>query len=95
MPTCARRTCTRSSGPATRRWRSLRDLHARLHPPQLDAIGLDAALRAEVERHFAPGALSVSLPPLPRTRERTSPWWPFRIGQALLRQAATRADGGR
>ena len=44
----------------------LRDLHARLHPPQLDAIGLDAALRAEVERHFASGTLSVSLPPLPR-----------------------------
>ena len=72
----------------------LRDLHARLHPPQLDAIGLDAALRAEVERHFAPGTLSVSLPPLPRAPQADLALVAFRIGQALLRQAATRADGG-
>ena len=72
----------------------LRDLHARLHPPQLDAIGLDAALRAEVERHFAPGKLSVSLPPLPRAPQADLALVAFRIGQALLRQAATRADGG-
>ena len=72
----------------------LRDLHARLHPPQLDAIGLDAALRAEVERHVAPGTLSVSLPPLPRAPQADLALVAFRIGQALLRQAATRADGG-
>ncbi len=72
----------------------LRDLHARLHPPQLDAIGLDAALRAEVERHFAPGKLSVSLPPLPRAPQADLALVAFRIGQALLQQAATRADGG-
>lgn len=72
----------------------LRDLHARLHPPQLDAIGLDAALRAEVERHFAPGTLSVSLHPLPRAPQADLALVAFRIGQALLRQAATRADGG-
>ena len=72
----------------------LRDLHARLHPPQLDAIGLDAALRAEVERHFAPGTLSVSLPPLPRAPQADLALVAFRVGQALLRQAATRADGG-
>ena len=72
----------------------LRDLHARLHPPQLDAIGLDAALRAEVERHFAPGTLSVSLPPLPRAPQADLALVAFRIGQALLQQAATRADGG-
>ena len=72
----------------------LRDLHARLYPPQLDAIGLDAALRAEVERHFAPGTLSVSLPPLPRAPQADLALVAFRIGQALLRQAATRADGG-
>ncbi|KAF1725291.1 hypothetical protein CSC76_12300 [Pseudoxanthomonas mexicana] len=72
----------------------LRDLHAHLHPPQLDAIGLDAALRAEVERHFAPGTLSVSLPPLPRAPQADLALVAFRIGQALLRQAATRADGG-
>ena len=72
----------------------LRDLHARLHPPQLDAIGLDAALRAEVERHFASGTLSVSLPPLPRAPQADLALVAFRIGQALLRQAATRADGG-
>lgn len=69
----------------------LRDLHARLHPPQLDAIGLDAALRAEVERHFAPGTLAVSLPPLPRAPQADLALVAFRIGQALLRQAATRA----
>ena len=72
----------------------LRDLHAHLHPPQLDAISLDAALRAEVERHFAPGTLSVSLPPLPRAPQADLALVAFRIGQALLRQAATRADGG-
>ncbi|WP_374502206.1 sensor histidine kinase [Pseudoxanthomonas sp.] len=72
----------------------LRDLHARLYPPQLDAIGLDAALRAEVERHFPPGTLSVSLPPLPRAPQADLALVAFRIGQALLRQAATRADGG-
>ena len=33
----------------------LRDLHAHLHPPQLDAIGLDAALRAAGARPVAPG----------------------------------------
>lgn len=72
----------------------LRDLHARLHPPQLDAIGLDAALRAEAERHFAPGTLPVSLPPLPRAPQADLALVAFRIGQALLRQAAARADSG-
>ena len=72
----------------------LRDLHARLYPPQLDAIGLDAALRAEVERHFPPGTLSVSLPPLPRAPQADLALVAVRIGPALLRQRDA-VDGDR
>ena len=39
----------------------LRDLHARLHPPQLDAIGLDAALRARVTALIADAAKDKTL----------------------------------
>ncbi|KRA43038.1 histidine kinase [Pseudoxanthomonas sp. Root630] len=64
----------------------LRDLHATLHPPQLDAIGLDAALRAEIERTFAPGTASFQLDPLPRAPDAGIALVAFRIGQALMRQ---------
>jgi signal transduction histidine kinase len=69
----------------------LRDLHATLHPPQLDAIGLDAALRAEIERTFAPGTLAFSLAPLPRAPHAAIALVAFRIGQALLQHAGSRA----
>ena len=62
----------------------LRDLHATLHPPQLDAIGLEAALRAEIERRFAPGDVSSRLDPLPRAPDAGIALVAFRIGQALM-----------
>ncbi|CAN4279026.1 histidine kinase [Pseudoxanthomonas sp. LjRoot125] len=63
----------------------LRDLHATLHPPQLDAIGLDAALRAEIERTFEPGTVSFRLDPLPQAPDAGVALIAFRIGQALMR----------
>ena len=67
----------------------VRDLHATLHPPQLDSIGLDAALRAEHERLF-PGA-ALALAPLPHAPDTETALVAFRIAQALLR-AAVAAD---
>ncbi|WP_175455891.1 histidine kinase [Pseudoxanthomonas sp. CF385] len=64
----------------------LRDLHASLHPPQLDAIGLDAALRAEIERTLEPGTLACSLAPLPHPPHADIALVAFRIGQALLQR---------
>lgn len=64
----------------------VRDLHATLHPPQLDSIGLDAALRAEYERLF-PGE-AVVLAPLPHTPAPETALVVFRIAQVLLRAAA-------
>jgi len=69
----------------------LRDLHATLHPPQLDAIGLDAALRAEIERRFAPGAVAFQLEPLPQAPDTGVALVAFRIGQALLQQVVAPA----
>lgn len=67
----------------------VRDLHATLHPPQLDSIGLDAALRAEHERLF-PGA-ALALAPLPHAPDTETALVAFRIAQVLLR-AAVAAD---
>jgi signal transduction histidine kinase len=67
----------------------VRDLHATLHPPQLDSIGLDAALRAEHERRF-PGA-GIALPALPHPLSADSALVAFRIAQAVMR-AASHAD---
>lgn len=64
----------------------VRDLHATLHPPQLDSIGLDAALRAEHERLF-PGS-AVVLPPLPQVPAVDNALVAFRIAQTLFRAAA-------
>ena len=64
----------------------VRDLHATLHPPQLDSIGLDAALRAEHERLF-PGSSAV-LSPLPHAPSADNALVAFRIAQTLLRAAA-------
>lgn len=64
----------------------VRDLHATLHPPQLDSIGLDAALRAEHERLFANG--TVALAPLPHAPAADTALVAFRIAQALMRAIA-------
>ncbi len=64
----------------------VRDLHATLHPPQLDTIGLDAALRAEYERRF-PGRPPV-LAPLPHAPAPDTALVAFRIAQALARAVA-------
>jgi len=65
----------------------VRDLHATLHPPQLDSIGLDAALRAEYERLF-PGA-ALTLAPLPHVPAADTALVAFRIAQVVLRAAAS------
>ena len=64
----------------------VRDLHATLHPPQLDSIGLDAALRAEYERLF-PGT-AVALVPLPHAPAPEAALVAFRIAQVVMRAAA-------
>jgi glucose-6-phosphate-specific signal transduction histidine kinase len=64
----------------------VRDLHATLHPPQLDSIGLDAAVRAEYERLF-PGT-AVALAPLAHAPAPETALVAFRIAQVLLRAAA-------
>ncbi|MEL1264219.1 histidine kinase [Pseudoxanthomonas putridarboris] len=67
----------------------LRDLHAALHPPQLETLGLEAALRAELERIAAQvGPVEASFEPLPASPAPPLPLVAFRIGQALARQAA-------
>lgn len=69
----------------------LRELHATLHPPQLESIGLDAALRAEIERMFEPDTLAFSLAPLPQAPHADIALVAFRISQALLQYAGSRA----
>ncbi len=65
----------------------VRDLHATLHPPQLDSIGLDAALRAEYER-LVPGA-AMTLAPLPHAPATETALVAFRIAQVLLQAAVS------
>lgn len=64
----------------------VRDLHATLHPPQLDSIGLDAALRAEYERLF-PGS-TVTLASLPHAPGADRALVAFRIVQTIAREVA-------
>lgn len=67
----------------------LRDLHAALHPPQLETLGLEAALRAELERIAAQaGPVEASFEPLPAPPAPPVSLVAFRIGQSLARQAA-------
>jgi len=68
----------------------VRDLHATLHPPQLDSIGLDAALRAEHERLF-PGE-GATLSPLPQAPVPDTALVAFRIAQTAMRAAANAGD---
>lgn len=73
----------------------VRDLHAQLHPPQLETLGLDAALRAELERiEDDTGARhDASLPALPHAPSHDAALVAFRVGQSLLRALPT--SGGR
>ncbi len=61
----------------------LRRLHAALHPPQLEAIGLHAALRAELERHGL-ALRRVELDPPAAEPAPEIALAAFRIAQALL-----------
>ncbi len=72
----------------------LRDLHALLHPPQLEGLGLEAALRAEAERLSAttPVRVALDIDALPQRPATEIALTGFRIIQQLLRQAtATRS----
>ena len=64
----------------------VRDLHATLHPPQLDSIGLDAALRAEHERLFAGAGLALAA--LPHAPVPEIALVAYRIAQTVMRSAA-------
>ncbi|MEJ1098457.1 MULTISPECIES: histidine kinase [unclassified Pseudoxanthomonas] len=68
----------------------LRDLHALLHPPQLESLGLEAALRAEAERLSAtsPARVALDIDALPQRPAAEIELTGFRIIQQLLRQAA-------
>jgi glucose-6-phosphate-specific signal transduction histidine kinase len=68
----------------------LRDLHALLHPPQLESLGLEAALRAEAERFSSasPARVSLDIGALPQRPAAEVELAGFRIVQQLLRQSA-------
>ena len=73
----------------------LRELHARLRPPQLDALGLEAALRGELDRAALPRAVEarLDLAALPRRADPEIETACFRIAQQCLR-AASAMDSG-
>jgi len=64
----------------------LRDLSMLLRPPQLDALGLEAALRWQAERLFRSGhpRLELELAPLPRRPDPQVELACFRIAQEAL-----------
>lgn len=66
----------------------LRDLHALLHPPQLESLGLEAALRAEAERFSASSPVTLDITALPQRPDPEIELAGFRIVQCLLRQIA-------
>lgn len=67
----------------------LRDLHALLHPPQLESLGLEAALRGEAERlsTASPAHVELDIAALPQRPAAEIELTAFRIVQQLLRQA--------
>jgi glucose-6-phosphate-specific signal transduction histidine kinase len=69
----------------------LRDLHALLHPPQLESLGLEAALRGEAERFSANSPVTLDIAALPQRPDPEIELTGFRIVQCLLRQT-TAAD---
>lgn len=64
----------------------LRDLSMLLRPPQLDALGLEAALRWQAERMFRAGKprLSLALASLPRRPDPAAELACFRIAQEAM-----------
>lgn len=67
----------------------LRELHATLHPPQLESLGLEAALRAESDRIAGGQArLETAIATLPSVPAPTVALVAFRIGQSLARHAS-------
>ena len=66
----------------------LRDLHALLHPPQLESLGLEAALRAEAERFSTSSPVTLDIAALPQRPDPEIELAGFRIVQCLLRQTA-------
>lgn len=64
----------------------LRDLSMLLRPPQLDALGLEAALRWQAERMFRSGRpqLTLALVPLPHRPDPASELACFRIAQEAM-----------
>jgi len=73
----------------------LRELYAQLRPPQLDALGLEAALRGELDRAALPPGLEVrlDLAALPRRADPEVEAACFRIAQQCVR-AASGIDSG-
>lgn len=75
----------------------LRDLSTLLRPPQLDALGLEAALRWHAERLFRGTAttLELDIAALPRRPAREIEQASFRIAQEALDNALRHAGAGR
>lgn len=72
----------------------LRQLHCQLRPPQLDALGLEAALRGEVERHAnAVSEVRLELATLSSRPEPAVELACVRIAQQVLAHTLGRADG--
>jgi glucose-6-phosphate-specific signal transduction histidine kinase len=72
----------------------LRELYAQLRPPQLDALGLEAALRGELDRALPRGVEArLDLAALPRRADPEVETACFRIVQHCLR-AASVIDSG-
>lgn len=71
----------------------LRDLSMLLRPPQLDALGLEAALRWQADRLFRSGhpRLDLDLSPLPRRADAAVELACFRIAQEALTNALRHA----
>lgn len=75
----------------------LRDLHALLHPPQLESLGLEAALRGEAERlsTASPAHVELDIAALPQRPAAEIELTGFRIIQQLLRQVTAASPQAR
>jgi signal transduction histidine kinase len=74
---------------------ALRELSARLRPPQLDALGLEAALHWQAERLFRDGPrLDLALAPLPRRPGPAVELACLRIAEEAMTNALRHAQAG-